>query len=421
VLRLRNLEKLRALVEKSRESSLVLLARLTAALDDPPPEPLASALADAAEHDAIRIMTIHQAKGLEFPVVVLADAGSGLKGETDDVAFDAEMGLAVTARGRPIAACMQKAKTGLTAIQRVRRRLRDRNEGELARLLYVALTRARDNLYLVGAPRRAGAGSLLGLLDIVRAEHQAELDVLLPRIEVPAVPAAPPATAASSSLLEPLTLLPPPPVTRLRVRASDIGARVQAQMGLGFPAAASVDDDRLPPRVAGRLAHAIVALVATEAAEALADEESTRVAVTKAARACGVGDAPPQLLDRVVRTLRGPVRELLQTEHVLCFEEALWLEQDRVVVEGKADLVARSETRTVVVELKLSEARARGDAALLQVSAYAAALAQQGEKALFVSTWVLGDTDVEVQPFGRALQNRLARALASLVERLPLA
>src|SRR6185436_695299 len=108
--RVRNLEKLRAMVELSKESALVTLSRLAAAVDDPPPEPLAPIV-----DDGVRIMTIHQAKGLEFPAVILADAGSGLRGETDDVAFDAAVGLAVPARGRPIAACAQKAARGPAA------------------------------------------------------------------------------------------------------------------------------------------------------------------------------------------------------------------------------------------------------------------------------------------------------------------
>jgi ATP-dependent helicase/nuclease subunit A len=436
-LRLRNLEKLRALAEredKQRETALVTVARLAAAIDDPPPEPLAGLEADDAAFGAgpdeptpgaVRIMTIHQAKGLEFPVVVLADAGSGLKGESDDVAFDADVGLAVTARGRPIAACAPKGQRGAragavparTAIQAVRRRLRERNEGELARLLYVALTRARDRLYVVGAPRRTGTGSLLGLLELARDADPARFDALLPRLEVPA--ALPPRVAdAPPAGDEPtpgaLAMPAPQPPVRLRVRASELAARQLPQLGLGLIRRAAEDEaDRLPPRAAGRLAHAIIALVATEAPAALADPPAIERVVARAARACGVADAPPELLERCARTLGGPVRALLTDGYELSFEEPLWLARPSIVIEGKADLVARRDDRTLVVELKLTEARAGAAPALLQASAYAAALEQRGEPAVHLVTWALGAEPPPPQPFGRALKSRLEKALAA--------
>jgi ATP-dependent helicase/nuclease subunit A len=434
-LRLRNLEKLRALVERQgpggRESALVTLARLSAAVDDPPAEPLAQSLADASERDVVRIMTIHQAKGLEFPVVVLADAGSGLKGESDDVCFDAEVGLAVTARGRPIASCAprpQKAGQGtstapgpMTSIQRVRRRLRERNEGELARLLYVALTRARDLLYVVGAPRRSGPGSLLGLLDIARTAHPEAFDALLPREEVPAILPAGTQAPAPVDVATTLALPAPLPRSRVRVRAAELGARADRQLGLGLigaPAFAGVpEEERLPPRAAGRLAHAIVGLVATEMPDAIFDDPTgarLSAVVEHAARACGAANAPTELLARCAATLAGPVRQLLDEEYALSFEESLVLERDGVRVEGRADLVARRDDRTLVVELKLAQKKARGDGALLQVCAYAAALEEAHAPALHVVTWTLGDARPDAPvPFGRAHKSRLEKALAS--------
>ncbi|MCC7069938.1 MAG: UvrD-helicase domain-containing protein [Deltaproteobacteria bacterium] len=194
--RLANLEKLRALCAAKDESGVVALLRLLEALDDPPAEPPAAAATDDDGDDeaavgarpagAVSVMTIHQAKGLEFPIVVIADAGTGLRAESDDVLFDVEAGLAVTARGRPIAACAPKRAAGadgpVTALQRVRRRLRVRAEAELARLLYVAATRARERVFVVG---QAGRNfSMLTLFAEVRERAPEQMDALLPQVAV---------------------------------------------------------------------------------------------------------------------------------------------------------------------------------------------------------------------------------------------
>ena len=485
-LRLRNLEKLRYLVTGAgrgarSESALVAVARLAAALEDPPPEPLAVSSVEASERGAVRIMTIHQSKGLEFPVVVLADAGSALKGESDDIAFDPEIGLAVTARGRPIASCAQPSGRGRafapTAIQAVRRRLRERSESELARLLYVAVTRARDRLFVVGAPHRPGPGTLLGMLELVRASDGPALDALLPRAEVVAslVGLEPRTSTSASAEASALTAAPPLLArTRMRVRASDLGARLRTQTAMGFmkrEPAALEDDERLPPRAAGRLAHALVALVASERRDALVDSATLHVVLRRAARACGALEVPAELLQRCAVTLEGPLRQLLQEGYALSFEESLWLEREDVVVEGKADLIARAPSgargggRTLVVELKLTAEQAKGEgpsqnamdlqsrsdrlgvgpaagsagagaglkrppresqgashfamhleAAQLQVAAYAAALEQRGEPGVAFAVWALGDGAPPAgQSFGKVQRRMLDNALASLV------
>ncbi|HEY4221263.1 MAG TPA: 3'-5' exonuclease, partial [Myxococcota bacterium] len=407
-LRLRNLEKLRALVASSKESALVALARLGDAIDDPPPEPLAALLSPS--DDAVRIMTIHQAKGLEFPVVILADAGSGLRSESDDIGCDPLLGLAVTARGRPIAACAQRSgRSGApTAIQRVRKKLRERNECELARVLYVALTRARDRIYVVGEPRRAGPGSLLGVLEMVRAAHSATFDALLPRVDVKArlepeqeraLPSA--LTAHSDGAAAMLRAPEPLPAAPRKLRAHDIGRGADA-------AIERLDDDeqpRLPPRTAGRLAHAIIALVAAEAPELIGDDDTLRIAVENAARACGAHDAPESILGACRATLAHPIQALLDAGASLSFNEPVSLPSGDVVVDGRADLVVRTDDgRVVVVELKLGHEPAR-----VQASIYAAALEHSGAVDVHVALWEVGDrAPAAPAPLDHAL---VARAL----------
>jgi ATP-dependent helicase/nuclease subunit A len=100
--------------------------------------------AGAAE-DAVRLMSIHQSKGLEFPVVVLPDLSKKFN-EQDrhgEIIFDEEFGLCPKVKP-PHTGRRYPSLPHWLAQRRQRRELR----GEELRLLYVALTRARDTLIM---------------------------------------------------------------------------------------------------------------------------------------------------------------------------------------------------------------------------------------------------------------------------------
>ncbi len=113
--------------------------------------------------DAVRILSIHKAKGLEFPVVVLAGMHSSLKGGEDQVSViydwsSHEIGFRVEDL-RNHAAVMLHERSVL------------RDEEEQKRLLYVAMTRARECLVLSGTLYgRTNRGSFLSMLtDVIGA------------------------------------------------------------------------------------------------------------------------------------------------------------------------------------------------------------------------------------------------------------
>lgn len=107
--------------------------------------------AETTHDHAVRLLTIHASKGLEFPVVALAGMGGrfNLRDLSGDILLDQETGL-----GPKIFPPDTRSKypsiAHWTAAQRERRALL----GEEMRLLYVALTRARDTLLLVGSAAR---------------------------------------------------------------------------------------------------------------------------------------------------------------------------------------------------------------------------------------------------------------------------
>jgi ATP-dependent helicase/nuclease subunit A len=91
--------------------------------------------------DEVRVLTVHGSKGLEAAVVILADAGPSQGARHSHLIRDPQTGL-VYLRGskgnRP------------PLVERLVAEEAAREEEENRRLLYVALTRARDRLYLAG-------------------------------------------------------------------------------------------------------------------------------------------------------------------------------------------------------------------------------------------------------------------------------
>ncbi|HUN79688.1 MAG TPA: UvrD-helicase domain-containing protein [Solirubrobacteraceae bacterium] len=106
-------------------------------------EPLAPT--DGVEPDAVRLMSVHAAKGLEFDVVCVADLGRGPGASQPDLLLDGErIGLRLASLdGSQARECLQYAE--LSAERR------GAEAAEEDRILYVAMTRARERLLLSGA------------------------------------------------------------------------------------------------------------------------------------------------------------------------------------------------------------------------------------------------------------------------------
>ncbi len=131
-----NLKKIRALVRRIQNRGYLTMGRLAAHLDRLSAGDESNAVVDAI--DAVSLMTVHAAKGLEFPVVFVVNLARGTGGAP-----------------APIRVASRAAAAEAVAIGDFRSEADEdekrREQEETKRLLYVAVTRARDRLYLSSA------------------------------------------------------------------------------------------------------------------------------------------------------------------------------------------------------------------------------------------------------------------------------
>jgi ATP-dependent exoDNAse (exonuclease V) beta subunit len=148
-----NVKKMRGLVRRIQNHGYATMPRIADHLDSLTAGDESNAVLEAV--DAVNLMTVHASKGLEFPIVFVVNMAKGASGPPRpmrvlvDADADGEDQASVTVG--PFVSEMDEAE-------------RQREKHETKRLLYVALTRARDRLYLASALKDGvlapGRGSL---------------------------------------------------------------------------------------------------------------------------------------------------------------------------------------------------------------------------------------------------------------------
>jgi ATP-dependent helicase/nuclease subunit A len=246
------------------------------------------ALPDQPDTGAAQVMSIHAAKGLDFPVVALADLGRTPRGgKTARILRDPAYGLACQVRDT-------QGDWATPASFRWAEWLDGRMEqAESKRLLYVACTRAADLLILSGNPKaedtwlkaladawdtrdqveRNGDGLDVGEELIQRERYNLRIVRHAPLAEEDALPALPRATSPEPAPL--LDTLPP------LARALPVSPTTWPVAVTHIPSSRETEDDRLErPRPVVRMENGYVAglkpwrfLIGNLAHRALADWE----------------------------------------------------------------------------------------------------------------------------------------------------
>jgi len=372
------------------------------------------------DEDAVRILTIHAAKGLEFPIVFMAGLGISPNNRPAVLGLDRvsnEIAVSIGSRTRDANFC-------LGPVDEVRAHETEHERAERDRLLYVAATRARDHLVVSlyhqtrardsAAQRLIQAGALgatarlaeLAPVDGQRAAPFAGLDV------VPCAAADESFDAQRASLVQ-QTKQP------LVTSATALG-RLQD----GAEAEKERDDDSEPwargraGTHRGRAVHAALQVLPWDAddasIEALAQAQSVAEAVP------GEATRVAELLRRALATdAAARARAARRAQREVPFAV---IEQG-ATIEGFVDLVLESDDGLEIVDWKTdavlpSAVRQRLEDYRIQAGLYVLAIEAATARPVRRVTYVFVDPGVEASPgepsdLAVAARERLAELAAA--------
>ena len=334
------------------------------------------AVAEEEGADAVRLLTIHAAKGLEFEVVVVADAGRDKAPPSPDEI----LALSDGRFGFRVADPVTTKRRGAFDYEEVKKARKAEDEAEKLRLYYVAMTRARQRLIVSGAIDREKAadastpiGWVLGRLQadaeleaaadgpvevvrgdahlLVRVDRHRVEDWLEDEIELEREPepgqlelftALEQLATAAAPQLAPLAEPPEPPVDRVR-RLSFTALSTFEQCSYKYYARYTIGMKELP--IAGRGVAEMSATEVGSAVHALLEQLDLAAPVTPDAgderiRAFVAAYCDSELARRVA-SLDG-----VQKERPFTFEH------DGVLLNGFIDVLHLRDGKALVVDYK---------------------------------------------------------------------
>jgi ATP-dependent exoDNAse (exonuclease V) beta subunit len=347
-----NLDLLWSALDRLPAGEPDLLGRgLTAALEKLTAQPDPAADSDCG----VQLMTIHKSKGLEFEVVIVPELQAGCGRSGGRLLSWLECGLArpdesgeitefLVAPLQPKGADRGKAKEWVDCVYR------EREAQETRRILYVAATRAREQLHLFARPAYKTesdgslslcepSGSLLStawpaLEEAVRQKFD-DWKLNVQEAEIEAIAAEGTGNLLVMPSPEKPTMLRRLPLDYQPSQPSDVAAQSQSDLvGLSASRLYSRHEGGVLSRVLGSAVHALFEELARlrtihdwDAARAGLQRLEPRIAAQ--IRAAGVGPAQAatlaaQALDTAMRASRDPVAEWILSPHTEAASEVRW-------------------------------------------------------------------------------------------------
>lgn len=324
---------------------------------------------------AVRVMTAHAAKGLEAKIVFLPDTCGAPAGKHDPKLF--------TLRGDDGLSLVWSPKMAADprALAEAREKHRDAERAEHRRLLYVALTRAEERLYVAGYHGANGPGAgcwhemIVSALEesCGRIEDADEPEDFILRygnaplrhgLASPSSPARPTTIPAFALSAAPIETEPTPPL-----RPSSAIAGADARPRPDESAASQRDAQRI---LSGRLTHALLQHLPDcpreRSREAGARFLALRGASLDAAERARILDAALSVIEDARLAQLFGAGSIAEVDIVAVLDEGM-------TVSGRVDRLAETETETLVADFKTGRPRDALDATQLrQLALYRAAL-----------------------------------------------
>jgi ATP-dependent exoDNAse (exonuclease V) beta subunit len=315
--------------------------------------------------DAVKVMTVHSAKGLEFPIVFLAALHKGIDTDVPVVAFSRRFGLG--ARWRIPGARKDKDDLFQHAIREERKQ---REAEESSRLLYVAMTRAEEHLALSFSGKKPGNWAAVAMrnlgLDISASRDEVlEFDGWQMRFLATDRGTDVPPRPRREAPEDTTSLLPRPAVDGQYDSAATVTQLATfavcprkyllgGYLGFGKTAPESLDGPELPAAVLGSQVHALLA------GQPVPDADPEAVRLAAVFRESPLGKRAAQA-----------ARREREFDFVLEIED--------LIVHGQIDLWFEENGEIVIVDyktdsVKAAEAHQRAQDYALQLRVYAMAV-----------------------------------------------